>query len=111
MITYYRVNATGQWCGPSYENGGADPDAIAETLGLRPGSIEAVEVEQGDPRTGELLNDPNVPEPQRDAVPAPSPLVVIKDALLADPAISDVTKAAIAAISGGSEDAPTLAEG
>lgn len=70
MKTYYRVKATGQWCAPSYENGGADPDAIAETLGLQPGAVEAVEVEDGDPRTGDLLTDPNIPD---DAPPAPRP--------------------------------------
>lgn len=82
MFTYYRVKATGQWCGPSYENGGAVPDAIAETLGLSAGAIEAVEVESGDPRTGELLSEPE-PEPQ----PAPPDAPAFKLAVFADPPI------------------------
>lgn len=74
MIAYYRVISTGQWCGPSYENGAALPSDIALTLGVDADDIEIVEVENGDPRTGDLLNDPNVaiettPEPQIEEQP------------------------------------------
>lgn len=59
MNTYYRVKETGQWCEPCYENGGAEPEAIAETLGLPVGSIERIDTDGEDPRTGILLADPN----------------------------------------------------
>lgn len=69
MRQFYRVKATGQWCEPSYEGGGAAADAIAETLGLAPGSVELVESED-DPRTGECICDPNIGE---SPVPSPDP--------------------------------------
>lgn len=103
MNTYYRVKATGQWCAPAYENGGADPDAIAETLGLLPGTVESVEVEEGDPRTGELLADPNITAEPVSPAPAAAPITVIATALLADPNLSPETKAAIQHIAGGAE--------
>lgn len=101
MKTYYRVKATGQWCEPCYENGGADPDAIAATLGLAAGTVEAIEAEDGDPRTGDLLRDPNVAVAEPAPPPAPTPLAQLTDALLADPNIAPETKAAIQQISGG----------
>jgi hypothetical protein len=84
MIRVLRVKATGQWCGPAIT---ADripddttyADRVAETLGLEPGSLEVVDAEE-DPRTGELLPDPNVtPEPT-----APGPTADERQAELLD---------------------------
>ena len=98
MRTYYRVIASGQWCGPVYENGGAHPDAIAETLGLEAGAVEAVEAET-DPLTVDLLADPNIAAPEQE--PEPTPIAQLVEALAADPNLAAETKTALQAIAGG----------
>jgi len=76
MIRVLRVKATGQWCGPAVINGEmpVDPtyaDRVAQTLRLAPGSLEVVDAED-DPRSGELIPDPNVPpEPEQEPVVGP----------------------------------------
>lgn len=81
MIRVLRVIETGQWCGPSIEDasfpddGSAWADAVAVTLGLEAGALEVVDAE-ADPRTGDLLEDPNV-------TPEPEPVIDRGDLLLA----------------------------
>lgn len=66
-----QVIPTGQWCGPLveagefFDDGSAYADAVARTLGLEPGSLRVVDGDS-DPRTGELVADPN-------DTPAPPP--------------------------------------
>ena len=103
MFRAYRVRATGQWCGPLMEDGHFADDgterafAMAATLGLPPGSLEVVDSDT-DPRTGTLIEDPNVTPPPVPA--APPPFSRLLAALAADPNLSPATKAAIAALRG-----------
>lgn len=65
---FYRVTATGQWCGAGHSKSQAGTDWIAvyeQALGLAAGSIEEVESET-DPRTGTLLVEPAGPPPMPD---------------------------------------------
>jgi hypothetical protein len=84
MFRAYRVIATGQWAGPLLEDAGFPDDGleradrVAETLGLQPGALEVVDSET-DPRTGELLEDPNVPPPP--GPPDPNPDEELRRAL------------------------------
>lgn len=65
MQVYMRVRASGEWCADRVQSGEQTPeqiaeyaDAVAASLGLPPGSLEAVVLDDdgGDPRTGELLD-------------------------------------------------------
>ena len=59
---YYRVRATGQWCGAG-QSQAQDPDWFAryeQALGLTAGTIEEVEAD-ADPRIAPLLVEP--PDP------------------------------------------------
>lgn len=79
----YRVKETGQWAAPLMTDGrfpddNGRADRVAATLGLPTGSLEVVDAES-DPRTGELIEDPNVtPEPEP---PAPDPQKILLAAL------------------------------
>lgn len=73
MFRALKVTATGQWCGPLIEDdsfpddGGAWAEAVATTLSSGP--LTVVDSDS-DPRTGELLLDPNIgPTP----TPTPDP--------------------------------------
>ena len=69
----FRVKTTGQWCEPMIQNGKfadngfALANRVAKTLGLPPNSLEVVDSET-DPRTGDLISEPNDGPP-----PAPQP--------------------------------------
>lgn len=104
-------NKDGRWCAPSIESGDGFEDgygerwaeAVCATLGLPAGSLVPFVVEDdADPRTGDLLSEP-VPDPVVPPAPQPSPFEQLVTALAAEPALSQDTKTAIMAITGGAD--------
>lgn len=101
MKRAFQVIATNAWAGPLLEDatfhddGKAYAERVAETLGLAPGSLRVVDGD-ADPRTGVLVNDPNVTE----ATPAPQPskLDVLIDTLSKSKVLDATDKAALEAL-------------
>ncbi len=100
----------GRWCLPSMSDGEITEesaakwaDAVAGTLGFEPGSLTPhVVADDADPRTGDLISEP-VPDVLPPLEAEPTPFAQLVEALQAEPALSQQTKAAIAQIAGGAE--------